>query len=117
MVALQLDQTAIGGHGDVQVDLRLTVLNVAQIGAHLSGDNAYADCGNWNLMLSLADCQAVYEVPAASPAGTSTPASPTTSGSAPPSLDTTGAPQAIASEAGRPKPSYSEGTTTSVASR
>ena len=43
------------------------------------------------------------------------PSLPTTSGSAPASVDTTGTSQAMASPAGKPKPSYSEGTTAIVA--
>jgi len=45
------------------------------------------------------------------------PVSPTTSGSAPPLVLMTGTPQAIASEAGMPKPSYKDGTTAMVALR
>ena len=43
------------------------------------------------------------------------PASPTASPSAVVELATTGVPQAIASSAGRPKPSYSEGNASSSA--
>ena len=52
---------------------------------------------------------------AGSPGGTSRPASLTTSGSAPPVVATVGTPQAIASAAGRPNPSNSDGTTATAA--
>ena len=53
----------------------------------------------------------------AEPGSTSSPARPsrpTTSGSAPAVVDTTGTSHAIASPAGKPKPSYSDGTTATV---
>jgi len=43
------------------------------------------------------------------------PALPTTSGNAPPVVLMTGTPQAMASPAGRPKPSYNDGTTAAQA--
>ena len=44
------------------------------------------------------------------------PSLPMTSGTAPPVVPTSGVPQAIASMAGREKPSYSDGTTAISAS-